>query len=281
MQARPPAVAGSFYPAAASELQRQVEELLAQVQKPDVGEVRGLLVPHAGYMFSGGVAAAAWKAVEGEKFDAVLLVGPSHRIPLDHSAVLVDGSYSTPLGTLSVEREIASRLVASGHTVQDNPDAHAVEGHRGEHCLEVQLPFLQTVLGDVPIVPVLMGSQRRASATDLARAIYAASEGKRVLLVASSDLSHFHPDEEARSLDCGIRDAVKAFDVKQLYTNAREMGSEACGLGPLAAVMEAAELSGSMNAYELAYATSGDSPFADKASVVGYLSAIFVSGGEA
>lgn len=278
MDVRSPAVAGSFYPASATELRRQVEELLAQVAKPAVGNVVGLLSPHAGYIFSGAVAASAWKAVEGESYDAVVLIGPSHRIPLDHAALIVEGAYSTPLGILSVDSGLARQLVASGHTLQVSREAHEVQGRRGEHSLEVQLPFLQVALGDVPIVPVLMGSQRRASASDLARAIAAAAGDRKLLLVASSDLSHFHSDDEARAIDCGIRDAVVDFNPKQLYDNARDKGAEACGLGPLAAVMEASELLGANHAYELAYATSGDSPFADKASVVGYLSAIFVEG---
>ncbi len=279
MPQRLPAVAGSFYPADPETLRREIHSLLEAAASESPGEIVGLLAPHAGYVYSGPVAAEAYRHLRSRSYDAVILIGPSHRVHLEYSAVFVDGRWQTPLGNVRVAAELATAIcTAGGDSVRADESVHMVRGHAGEHSLEVQIPFLQTVLEDVPIVPIMMGKQSPAEASVLASAITEAAAGKRVLLIASSDLSHFHSDREARMLDGRIQEAVALFDPAVLWQAIRKEGSEACGAGPLAAVMEASRQLGARRAVPLSYATSADVPLGSRSNVVGYLAAAFVRG---
>jgi AmmeMemoRadiSam system protein B len=279
MHVRHAAVAGSFYPANPDVLRRNVEEMLDSSKPPDVTSCVGLLAPHAGYVYSGNIAAAAYATVRKLNYDAAVVVGPSHRQLINGSALLAEGAYETPLGTLPVDVELACAIESGAETVLADSELHGGLREQGEHSIEVQLPFLQISVGEIPFVPILMGDQKPKHAKELGQAIAGAVGERKVLLVASSDLSHFHSYREAVALDEGVREAVRAFDPLLLYSNMVNDGAEACGAGPMAAVMFAAQQLGAESALELAYATSGDVPGAEQSSVVGYLSAIFVGDG--
>ncbi|MFH0884000.1 MAG: AmmeMemoRadiSam system protein B [bacterium] len=279
MPQRRSAVAGSFYPADPETLRREIHSMLESATSDYPGDIVGLLAPHAGYVYSGPVAAEAYRHLQNKSYDAVVLIGPSHRIYLKYAAVFPEGSWQTPLGSVRIDADLASEICSAGQEcARADATVHMLQGHSGEHSLEVQIPFLQMALGDVPVVPILMGNQSPKSSSTLASAIAHAAGDRRILLVASSDLSHFHTEREARMLDSRIQEAVAIFDAAILWSTIQKEGAEACGAGPLATVMEASRLLGATRAVQLSYATSADVPHGSRDSVVGYLAAAFVKG---
>jgi len=192
-EVREPAVAGSFYPADARKLRGQVERLLADASPAGI-EPEALIAPHAGYAYSGPIAASAFKAVAGRRgsIRRVVLVGPSHFVPFAGLAVPEATAFRTPLG--EVPLDLDGVAAASRHAVV----GRSAEAHRREHCLEVELPFLQVLLGEFEIVPLVTG---QATPEEVAALIEALWEGPETLVVASSDLSHYHDYETARRLD--------------------------------------------------------------------------------
>jgi MEMO1 family protein len=272
MTVRRPAVAGSWYPASAGALRRDVEAYLAAVPDADAGEVTALVAPHAGLMFSGPVGAHAYKAVIGARYDVAVLVGPSHYVAFDGVALYPDGAFDTPLGQAVVDAE-GARAVAAAPVVERLPSAH-----QREHSLEMQLPFLKYVQPDLPIVPLLMGYQVRETILDLAAALNDAFAGRRALLIASTDLSHFFDAEAAETLDGRVRTAVAAFDPDALldifegYPEHERGRYVACGGGPAISVLMAARALGARTARVLKYGHSGQIS-GDYGGVVGYMAA--------
>ena len=272
MTVRPAAVAGTWYPASAGALGRAVDEYLAAAADPPPGRVTAILAPHAGLMFSGPVGAYAYKAVAGQQYDVVALVGPSHFVAFDGVALFGEGAFDSPLGPAAVDAAAAAAIAASP-VVTLMPSAH-----RREHSLEMQLPFLKRVLPDVPIVPLLIGHQTRETIAALAAALGRAFAGRRALLVGSTDLSHYFDAATAASLDARVTGAVSAFDPEALLTlfegyPEHERGRYvACGGGAAIAVMMAAKSLGARDARVLRYAHSGEIS-GDYSAVVGYMAA--------
>lgn len=268
---RQPAVAGAFYDADPDVLRRHVDSLLDQARGATVkGSIKGLVSPHAGYIYSGSTAAVGYRLLRGKSYDAVILVGPSHREFFTGASIYPGDSYRTPLGDVPVHKEMRDELVKEGGTIMLS-DA----GHRGEHCLEVQLPFLQRVLGKFSIVPIIIGNQRREFCLALGNTLAKVASRRNVLLVASSDLSHYHPYDEAVKLDRQVIGFVEALDEKTMMDQIEEERIEACGGGPVVSVMHAAKLLGANRSQALFYCNSGDIT-GDKDAVVGYLSAAFL-----
>lgn len=272
---RPPAVAGAFYPADPRELARTVDELLGKVAPPAAGEAPvTLVVPHAGYMYSGGVAAHAYALVRQQKYDRVVVISPSHIDAFGFAAVYDGDAYATPLGAVPVDKVFAARLVRLGSGLRLSDRGHEARGERGEHALEVQLPFLQRALGEFRLVPIVMGDQRYEAARALGTALAKAIEGSQTLIVASSDLSHFHRYEEAVRLDRRVLKAVEEWDYLTMARNFEQNIWEACGGGPIVAAMIAAERLGARQVRILKYANSGDVT-GDRSQVVGYAAVAF------
>jgi AmmeMemoRadiSam system protein B/AmmeMemoRadiSam system protein A len=267
---RHPAVAGMFYPGGAEQLASDVDGYLDVTDVPEFKGVVGLIAPHAGYMYSGAVAGRAYSVVKGRGYDSVVVVAPSHRFPFRGASVFGGDGYETPLGVVRVDRKLADAISDPERGIGYEPRAHA-----SEHSLEVQVPFLQRSLGDFALVPIIMGDQGEASVRQLASRIAGAvrASGKRVLLVASTDLSHYHSHEKAVELDSHVLDAVADFDPEGLLAALRRGECEACGGGPSAAVMMAARELGATNSAVVGYATSGDVT-GDMAQVVGYMAAV-------
>jgi AmmeMemoRadiSam system protein B len=268
---RPPAVAGTFYAGTHSALRDEVNLLLAGVQPiPVKGKIKGLVSPHAGYFYSGSTAAYAYKSVRGVQYDCVVIVGPSHREYFDGVSVFPGDAYSTPLGKIPVDKDIRSELLEGGGVI-----AERKEGHRSEHSIEVQLPFLQAVLGEFSFVPVVMGEQNTHYCAALSEELVRIGRRHNILFIASSDLSHYHPSEEAVSIDKHTIREIEKYD-PDLLISAMESGSlEACGAGPVAVVMKTAKQLGADRVHLLHYCNSGDIS-GDKKAVVGYLAAAFV-----
>jgi MEMO1 family protein len=264
------AVAGSWYPGTADALAREVDRYLSGVPaRVAPGTIHALVAPHAGLMYSGPVAAWAYRSVEGAPYDVVVLVGPSHHVGFDGVAVYPRGVFETPLGPLAVAEDVASQLLEAGTVVHEHPAAHA-----REHCLEMQLPFLKRVLPDVPIVPLVMGYQTAATVQALAAVLASVLPGRRALLVASSDLSHYLEARVAAVVDRVVLDAVRAFDADGLLAALDREPHHACGGGPVVSVMKAARAMGAREGRVLKYADSGDVS-GDKGAVVGYMAAVF------
>jgi len=268
---REPAVAGLFYPDLRTVLEREVGELLLRARSFRVeGLIRGLISPHAGYVYSGYTAACGYRLIQGQQYDAAIIVGPSHREYFDGISVYDGDFYRTPLGDLPVDKEIRQALADADPSIKISET-----GHQLEHSVEVQLPFLQYVFGKLPFVPVIMGDQRRELCTGLANAIARVCSGRNILLVASTDLSHYHQYAEAVELDRQIIDEIAAFRPEDLLDKIEREQGEACGGGPTAAVMMAAASMGARKCKELFYCNSGDVT-GDKEAVVGYLSAALI-----
>ncbi len=268
---RESAIAGSWYPDHPATLKRQIQKYLDQAKAaPLEGSLVGLIAPHAGYLYSGGVAAHAYRTLLEQPFDRVLILAPCHRAYFSGASVYRAGGYRTPLGVVPLDQELITALF------EDPSLFHYVaRAETQEHSLEIQLPFLQVVLPDFRLTPILMGDQSPEACRKLADAIVKACSGSRVLLIASSDLSHFHPYQEAKRLDQVVIDRVSAFDPAGLTTALAERTCEACGGGPMIALMLAAQQLGANKARILHYANSGDVT-GDTQGVVGYLAAAFL-----
>ena len=263
---REPAVAGSFYPAERRQLQETIDTFLNTAATPAVeGELVALVVPHAGYPYSGSAAAHAYQRLRGTALHRVILIGPAHRVAVNGAAVFSRGSWRTPLGTVPVDERMAAALLdeAAGVTADPRPFAD-------EHSLEVQLPFLQRVLGEFAIVPVLVGSPNPATVasltTKLARLL---RTEPGTLLVCSTDLSHYHNAATAHTKDRLVIDAVQRMAVKDLDRSLRQGQAEACGGWPLQLTMTAARGAGATNGVLYRYADSGAAT-GDNRQVVGY-----------
>lgn len=254
MTIRRAAVAGQFYEGDPIRLQRDVRELLAGGRAPDDLEPRALIVPHAGYMYSGGIAAAAYRCLEGiaDRVRNVALFGPAHRVYVEGMAIPPVEAFATPLGNVPLNRSLLEQLAAlPGVLVSE-------EAHREEHSLEVQLPFLQTVLGEFSLVPVVVG---RCPPAAVARAMETLWREPGTLLVVSTDLSHFHDYDEAREID--------ATTCERLLARARDLdGQDACGAAVLNGLMSTA-LGRSLEIDLLDRCNSGDTS-GHRDRVVGY-----------
>ena len=275
---RKPAVAGAFYPSNPASLRTMIEGLLKKAHPPEIKDpIVGLIAPHAGYVYSGWVAAYAYKTLKGRDIKRVVVISPSH-IDYFSGASIYDGThYETPLGLVPVDVEFARQLARKSDRLQLSEQGHTVNFQgRGEHALEVQLPFLQVVLKDFKLVPIVMGEQSYETARALGRALADLIKDDKTLIVASSDLSHYHPYEEAITLDRKVLNAIQEWDYYNLSRNLQSRIWEACGGGPIVSLMIAAEYLGATQARLLKYANSGDVPMGDKRRVVGYSAFVFV-----
>ena len=267
-QIRESILAGSWYPADAKRLREDVESYLQKASVPDLqGQLFAILSPHAGYRYSGQVAAYGYKLLERRKFDTVVVIAPSHRAYFSGVSVYDRGGFRTPLGMVPLDTELVIALKERDPRIRFVAEAHAQE-----HSLEIQLPFLQVVMPGFKLVPLVMGDQSFATCQWLAEAIAGCVNKKSVLVVASSDLSHFHPYEEAERLDQVILGKVNAFDPGALSESLKNGKCEACGGGPMVTAMLIGKKLGANKSQVLYYANSGDVT-GDHSGVVGYMAA--------
>jgi len=270
---RPAAVAGTWYPGQRAVLERELDRYLDAATDPPAGDILAIIAPHAGLMYSGPVAAHAYRALRGRSFDVAVLVGPSHCFGFDGVAVVDRGAFETPLGLVRVDERAAAALAGASAIVRVRPDVHGPE-----HSLEMQLVFLKHVQPDLPIVPALMGYQTRETVMAFADALGSSLAGRRALLVASTDLSHYLDAGRARRHDGRVAALVEALDPDGLleeferYPEQERGRLVACGGGPAISVLFAARALGATGARALRYANSGDVS-GDYGAVVGYLAA--------
>jgi AmmeMemoRadiSam system protein B len=268
---RPPMVAGMFYPQKKVTLEREIAVYLENSPELKLsGPIVGMIVPHAGYLYSGGVATRAYRQIMGKQIDVVAIISPSHREYFTEISIYDGYGYSTPLGALEVEKNLAQQLAAFSPQIILSEKGHRFE----EHALEVQLPILQEVLDNFKIIPIVMGEHSYDNIETLAKALAGVLSNTKALLVASSDLSHFYNVKKASILDNVVVDNLKNFNEDKLFNDLQQGSCEMCGGGPAIAVMKACKLLGANKSQVLMYRTSGDIT-GEYDEVVGYLSAIF------
>jgi MEMO1 family protein len=259
---RESAIAGTWYPGRRDELEALVAKYLAEAPSPILdGELVGLIAPHAGYAYSGIVAAHAYRLLDNRHFDIVAVISPSHRYYGGNLLVSSKGYYRTPLGLVEVAHDLVRDI---GSQVRLEP----VE-REDEHSLEIQLPFLQHQLGSFRLLPIMLQDQTFGLASRLGRALAATLAGKHALLVASTDLSHFHTYDRAVALDRVALADMARFDPEGLDRDVAAHATEACGYGAVSAVLVAARAAGADKVTVLKYANSGDVT-GERNRVVGY-----------
>lgn len=268
-EVKKPVVAGAFYPASSIVLAGQVDRYLreANPQKID-GEIVALISPHAGYIYSGPVAAYGYKAISDRKYDTVIIIGLSHHIAFDGVSVLSKGFYETPLGKVEIDSEFTSKLMKLKKAViYFKPEAY-----EREHSVEVQIPFLQRSLKDFKIVPLVIGNLNYKTCEELAEALVKATikeNRKKILIVASTDMSHYYSYNDAVLKDQVTLSELSNFNPSRLAEKVSRGECELCGIAPVLATLMASEKLGANKITVLKYANSGDTA-GDKSRVVGY-----------
>jgi len=273
---RKPAVAGMFYTANKEKLGMEVDAYLEKAEPVKIDDdIFAIIVPHAGYAYSGQVAASAFKAIQGMEFDLVLLMGPSHRWYFKGTSLGMYEAYETPLGNVDVDLESGQQLLSSNNIYNFIDRAH-----QSEHSLEVQIPFLQkTLKGGFQILTMLFGAMRDEQSDTIAETVAAflKQTDKKILLLCSTDLSHDFPYEEAKAMDMQVVERVKNLDAEGLLSDLEQHNCEACGSFGLMAMIKIASILGKDKVLVTDVQNSGDA-VNDKHSrivgCIGYIEAI-------
>ena len=264
---RKPVVAGAFYPGTAAALKADLAKF---IDKNDPKEdAVGLLMPHAGYIYSGAVAGAAISRVIFK--DTFIIIGPKHHAPGAPFAVWPDGSWQTPLGSVQVDAELAGKIVQLSRYAKADYLAH----ERDEHAIEVQIPFLQYIKPDVRIVPILMGGIELEVCREIGHAIAQAVKAlkREVVILASGDMTHYESPERAKVKDTSAIEAMLALDEAELTRRYYDMHMTMCALGPVCTMLAAAKELGVKSAELIKYGNSGDAT--GDGRVVAYAGVIF------
>lgn len=260
-------VSSTFYSKNPGRLREEVDDLFERSDSIDLeGEIKALVCPHAGYKYSGLVAAAAYRLLKDRDYSVVAVIAPSHYEAFSGVSVFCGKGYETPLGLAKVDSEKAQALIAQSDSIKSS-----WAGHGTEHALEVQLPFLQAIVDGLRIIPIVMGEQSWLTCQLLGEALGTVLAGEHALVVASSDLSHRRSYEEAIEIDGHTAALIETFDEVTLKRELDEGTCEACGGGAIIASMIASKKFGAQNARVLAYRNSGDTG-GPRSEVVGYLS---------
>ena len=268
-QIRKPQASGTFYPDSPKILAERIKQFLdwAEIEKED-RRVLALISPHAGYDYSGSVAAYGFKTIKDRPIDTVVIIGPSHYEHFDGISVYPQGAWQTPLGNVPVDDELATALIEYHSKISFYPPAFSKE-----HSLEVQIPYLQIVLDDFKILPIVMGKFSYENCQILSAALAQTIKDKKdTLIVASTDLSHYHPYDQASRIDNLTIEELKQLNPKSLYYKLISKECELCGAAAVVAALLYTQAQGADEVRILKYANSGDIT-ADKGRVVGYLSA--------
>jgi len=274
------AVAGQFYPGDAGRLRAQVQRFLAEADPPAVaGRIVGLMVPHAGYVYSGLVAAHAYKLLAGKPVSTVILLGNSHRAYYPGAALSPDPSWDSPLGPISVDTAVAQALLESGRPFTESRSAHAEE-----HSLEVQVPFVQTVVPQARIVPILLGGVEDNELKAVAGALAPVLQRPDTVLVASSDMAHYPVYSAARRSDLAMLEAIATLGPERIRRRDAELMAEStpdlhctlCGMDSVITAILAGKHAGVTEARVLKYLNSGDTA-GDQGRCVGYGAVAFLA----
>lgn len=265
---REPQVAGMFYPADPKVLRKQIDGYLKNVKlDAKYNHIGGLVSPHAGYEYSGEIAATAYKTLQSHEFNTVVIISPSHRDYFNGVSIYPGDGYRTPLGDISINKTLREKIVSESDIIFES-----ISGHGSEHALEVQLPFLQVALSNFEIIPLVIGDQRRENILELGTVLSNIIDDK-ILIVASSDLSHYYSKTKAEMIDSRVIQSINEFDYNELQSDLENKRCEACGGGGIVALLKALKTKNYSHSKVLAHSDSGDVT-GDNSEVVGYLSAI-------
>jgi len=264
---RKSAVAGMFYPSNPEKLKKEIE-LLLEVSPAEIkiNDLLGIISPHAGYIYSGRTAAYGFNLLKDKVFKTVIIISPSHREYFPGVSVYDGSGFETPLGIAEVDEAVSERLTDKSKVI-----FRGSTGQENEHAIEVQIPFLQVVLKNFRIVPVVMGDQGKMFVDDLAGKLSEVVD-ENTLIVASTDLSHYYTESTAQIMDSIVEKRVRAFEIAELEEDFNSGRCEACGAGPILALLKCAWLKNKRKAYILNRNNSGETS-GDYMKVVGYLSA--------
>ncbi len=280
MVVRPPAVAGTFYPASPDQLRKAIKSFHDKI--PDIkpeGKILAAIAPHAGYIYSGEIAAYMHKLLSTVKFDTIVIIGHdsfrnavAFTCPVDH--------FKTPLGKIAVDRDMMEKMHEFNPGIKPDRTLHA-----HEHTVEVQLPFLQAQNRQFKIIPILFGNPTTGNCQKLSDAIIAAAGDKKVFVLASTDMSHYPPYKSACEVDNSTLDVIRTLDIENFFTHLKNherhssvpnLRTAVCASGGVGTAIIFARDMGANHAQVLHYANSGDVPAGDKHRVVGYSSVLFV-----
>ena len=259
---RNPVVAGQFYPGSASQLKEMIRGMVNE--KATREEVIGLVSPHAGYIYSGPVAGATISRIKFK--DTFIIIGPNHTGRGKPLSIITEGTWETPLGQIEIDSELAKRILAASSHLEEDHIAH-----QSEHSIEVQLPFLQYFKPDIRLVPIILAYHSGATYKEIGRDIAKAIKelDKKVVIIASSDMTHYEPQESAQKKDTKAIEAILDLDEDELLKRVDELNISMCGYAPTASLISAAKELGATGAELVRYQTSGDIT-GDYSAVVGY-----------
>ncbi len=280
MKIRYPAVAGSWYAGTSDRLHQQLKELFTHQMGPGSlpspirersRNIVGLVVPHAGYMASGPIAAHAYHYLSNDgKPEVIVIFGPNHTGRGSALSIMNEGLWRTPLGDVEIDTKTANRIVEASNIIDIDDRAHVYE-----HSIELQLPFLQYLYGSrFKFVPICFMMQDLVSSREVGKAVASVLNGKNGLIIASSDLTHYEPQERAEKKDQIAIDAALVMDEEKYYNSVESHGISTCGYGPVIAAITTSKELGAKKAELLCYGTSGD-VLGDHSAVVGYASIAF------
>ena len=263
------AIAGSWYPGTENRLRSEINNML-DLSKPEkeIDNIFGIVSPHAGYRYSGLTAAHAYNLIKNKKFENVIVLSPSHSEYFPGVSIFSGDAYETPLGEVKINNELKEKFIDSSSIIFQGDEGHSED----EHALEIQLPFLQVVLDNFEIVPMVIGDQQKGFVFELGEKVGELIDEK-TLVVASTDLSHFHPKSEAEKLDSIVTQKISEFDYNGLQDALEANKTEACGGGAVVAMMKAADKAGFKHSKVLHKTDSGEIT-GDTSGVVGYVSAV-------
>ena len=275
---REPAVSGIFYPKSGNELNVNLESLFrdssfgpGKLPPSNIKErIYGMVSPHAGYMYSGAVAANGYYHLSSSKFESAIILGPNHYGLGSDVALMNTGSWKTPVGKIEIDSELAQDIYQNCRLISYDELAHSKD-----HCIEVQLPFLQYIREEFKLVPIILINQGKNTSIKLGDGIYESVKKRNLISIASSDLTHYEPNNQAHEKDNLLISAILSLDIEKFYSILFSFNVTACGYGAIATVMEISKKMGATKGKLLRYATSGDVA-GDKNSVVGYSSILFV-----
>ena len=269
MWRREPVVAGSFYPSNPDRLSRDIDQYLSDARGDRLdGNIFAVISPHAGYIYSGPVAAYSFRELKDRDIELAVVIAPSHRARFDGASVIPSGTYVTPLGGVEIDAALGEKLVGEPNF------GFYKQVDQAEHSLEVQVPFLQKVLGMFKIVPIIVGCVDLETCRKLAATLHRhlAGEARRYVMVLSTDLSHYFAYQKARAIDSAFIESLSKFDEEDLFRVLSAEKAQACGEGAVLTGLIAAKMLGAKKVDILKYANSGDTA-GGKDQVVGYLAA--------
>jgi MEMO1 family protein len=275
---RKPAVSGLFYPSKKEELLQTIKSLFlnskfgpgALPPAREKGRIYGIVSPHAGYIYSGAVAASAFYEISSSNFDTVVIIGPNHYGIGTEVGTMKEGNWITPIGKTRIDEVLAREISDYCDIVKFDPIAHS-----RDHCIEVQIPFLQYINEGATILPIILRNQDKNTSIELGKCLAKLIKNRNVMLIASSDLTHYEPNDRAYAKDTKLISSISGMNISQFYSVLENSRVTACGYGAIATVMSAAKEIGSVTGKLVRYATSGDIT-GDISSVVGYSSILFV-----